>query len=237
MDRREQADDPVESIRTALDGKQAEIYTAFPGIVAAFDPEAITVSVQPAIKGTITDETGSAELVSLPLLVDVPVCFPQGGGFVLTFPIAEGDEALVVIANRCIDGWWQSGGVQAPAEHRMHDLSDGFAIVGPRSQPRRLAPSVDPEAVQLRSDDGEQHITITPAGDMTCRATTSLTLEAPLIRIKGTLAMTAVDGGATTATLQGTLAASVDVISNGISGHDHTHRDVEPGPGSSGAPQ
>jgi hypothetical protein len=119
----------------------------------------------------------------------------------------------------------------------MHDLSDGFAIIGPRSQPRRLAPSVDPEAVQLRSDDGEQHITITPAGDMTCRATTSLTLEAPLVWIKGALAMTSLDGGETTATLQGTLTASVDVISGNISGRNHTHRDVQPGPGSSGAPQ
>lgn len=237
MDRREQLDDPVEATRIALDGKQAEIWTALPGIIDSFDADAMTVSVQPSIMGSITNEAGTSRQVALPLLVDVPVCYPQGGGFVLTFPIAKDDECLVVFASRCIDGWWQSGGVQAPAEHRMHDLSDGFAIVGPRSQARRLSPSVDTSAVQLRSVDGEQHITITPAGDMTCRATSSLTLEAPMINIKGTLAMTAVDGGATTATLEGTLSASIDLVANGISGHDHTHRDVEPGNGSSGAPQ
>ena len=170
MDRREQLDDPVEALRTALDGRQAEIWTALPGIVAAFDPDAMTVSVQPAVKGTIVGEDGTARQVPLPLLVDVPVCFPQGGGFIFTFPIKPGDECLVVIASRCIDSWWQSGGVQAPAERRMHDLSDGFALVGPRSQPRRLAPGVDPEAVQLRSEDGADYVEMAPGGKVRIEA-------------------------------------------------------------------
>ena len=169
MDRREQLDDPVEALRTALDGRQAEIWTALPGIVAGFDPGAMTVSVQPAVKGAIVGEDGKARQVPLPLLVDVPVSFPQGGGFTLTFPVKAGDECLVVFASRCIDGWWQSGGVQAPAERRMHDLSDGFAIVGVRSQPRVL-PAVNPENVQLRSDDGADFVEITPAGTVRLEA-------------------------------------------------------------------
>lgn len=237
MDRRERQNDPIEAVRTALDGKQAEIWTALPGIVTAFDPEAMTVSVQPAIKGSISGEDGASRRVALPLLVDVPVCFPQGGNFVLTFPIAEGDEALVIFGARCIDGWWQSGGVQAPAEHRMHDLSDGFAIVGPRSQPRRLSPAVDGDAVQLRSVDGEQHVTITPNGEMTARATTRIVLEAPEIVLKGQLAMQSIDGGATTATLDGRIDVTEDVVGGGISLHDHNHGGVEPGPGNTGAPQ
>lgn len=237
MDRREHLDDPVEASRTALDGKQAEIRTAFPGIVVDFDPDAITATVQPAIKGVIRAENGAARVVPLPVLIHVPVVFPQGGGFVLTFPIKPGDEALVVIADRCIDGWWQSGGVQAPAEFRMHDLSDGFAIIGPRSQARRLVPAVDAEAVQLRSDDGEQRITIAPGGEISVRATTRITLEAPLLVLKGAISMQDVDGGATTATLDGRIDVTEDVVAGGISLHDHTHRDVEPGPGSTGAPQ
>lgn len=170
MDRRERQDEPVEALRAALDGKQAEIWTALPGIVAAFDAAAMTVSVQPAIRGLITGEDGAVRQASLPMLINVPVIWPQGGGFVLTFPIAAGDECLVVFASRCIDGWWQSGGVQSPAEQRMHDLSDGFAIVGPRSQARRLAPAADTQAVQLRSVDGADYVEITPEGTVRIEA-------------------------------------------------------------------
>lgn len=163
MDRRERLNDPIEAQRAALDGRQAEIWTALPGIVTAFDPDAITVSVQPAIAGSITGEDGVAQRVSLPLLVDVPVSFPMGGKFVLTFPVAAGDECIVVFSARCIDGWWQSGGVQAPAEHRMHDLSDGMAIVGIRSKARKLR-DISTENVQLRSEDGLTYIEIGPEG-------------------------------------------------------------------------
>lgn len=163
MDRRERQSDPIEAARAALDGRQAEIWTALPGIVTAYDTVAMTVSVQPAISGTITGEDGTARRASLPLLVDVPVSFPMGGDFVLTFPVAAGDECIVVFSARCIDGWWQSGGVQAPAEHRMHDLSDGMAIVGLRSQARKLA-NVNTEHVQLRSQDGLTYIEIQPGG-------------------------------------------------------------------------
>ena len=31
--------------------------------------------------------------------------FPGGGGFALTFPVAAGDECLVVFASRCIDDY------------------------------------------------------------------------------------------------------------------------------------
>lgn len=135
--------------------------------------------------------------MDLPILPDVPVVFPGGGGFALTFPVAAGDECLVVFASRCIDAWWQSGGVGEPMEPRMHDLSDGFALVGVRSQARRLSPAVDSGNVQLRSDDGKTFVEMTPGGDVnavgptsvTLKSEGSITLDAPQIIIKGLLSM------------------------------------------------
>jgi len=163
MDRRERFNDPVEATRAALDGRQAEIWTAVPGIVQSFDPAASTVTVQPAIRGSIEVPGGAVQSVALPLLVDVPVVWPGAGGFTLTFPIQPGDECLVVFAARCIDAWWQSGGVQEPLERRMHDLSDGLALVGPRSQARQL-PDINTKHMQLRTDDGQTYIEIRPDG-------------------------------------------------------------------------
>ena len=80
--------------------------------------------------------------------------FPGGGGWSITFPVSKGDEALVVFASRCIDDWWQSGGVGIQPDLRMHDLSDGFAIIGPRSQPRKLNPAISTIAVDSRKHFG-----------------------------------------------------------------------------------
>lgn len=261
MDRRERADDPVEATRAALDGKQAEMWTALPGIVESFDPVPMTVSVQPSIKGRIQDENGKASSVDLPLLADVPVVFPCGGGFTLTYPIKAGDECLVVFASRCIDGWWQSGGVGGTPDERMHDLSDGIAIVGPRSQARKLDPAVDADNVQLRTDDGQAHITMmpdytiraqnptaeilmTPAGEVQARAGAQIKLTAPSIIMEAaSISMGGMGGGSAAATIKGDInqegrhTSTGDQVAGGISQIHHIHTNTQPGSGSSGVPQ
>lgn len=163
MDQRERAGDPYEALRAALDGRQTTIWTAMPGIVQSFDAVAMTCVIQPAIQGRVTNKQGIASFVNLPLLLDCPVVFPGGGGVTLTFPVAKDDEALVVFSSRCIDGWWQQGGVQPPLEIRMHDLSDGFAVLGVRSQPRVLT-GISTTHAQLRSDDGATYVDLDPVG-------------------------------------------------------------------------
>ncbi|MCL1939530.1 MAG: translation initiation factor IF-2 [Desulfovibrionaceae bacterium] len=225
MDRRERIDDPIEATRAALDGRQAEIWTALPGIIESFDPEAMTVSVQPSVKGQVQDEKGNTTTVNLPLLVDVPVVFPCGGGFILTYPVKKGDECLVIFASRCIDGWWQSGGVGGTPDERMHDLSDGIAIVGPRSQARKLDPAVDAENVQLRTEDGEAHITM--MSDYTIQAKNPLAGciigSDGMIEFSGTgISMANKDGGPTVAKVSGRM--TVDELTSGnVDFNTHYH--------------
>ncbi len=159
MDRRERLDDPEETLRAALDGHQASLWTAMPAVIQSFDSAAMTVVAQPTIQGQRRMPDGSTTPVVMPLCVDVPVIFPSGGGFTLTFPIAQGDECLLVFASRCIDAWWQLGDVQPALDLRMHDLSDGFALVGPRSQPR-VIPSINLTSTQLRSDNGQTYVEV-----------------------------------------------------------------------------
>lgn len=135
---------------------------AMPGIVQSFDPDTVTAVVQPAIKGYEPDSIGVNQSITLSLLVDVPVIFPRGGGCSLTFPVNEGDECLLIFSDRCIDFWWQSGGVQEPVDGRMHDLSDAFCIVGPQSQTRKIS-GISTSAVELRSDDGGTKLSLNPS--------------------------------------------------------------------------
>ncbi|WP_322083971.1 Gp138 family membrane-puncturing spike protein [Burkholderia sp. BCC1972] len=161
MDRRERTDDELEALKHAIGARLTEVWTALPGTVESFDPVAMTVSVQPGTKDSIRNEDGTISTSPFPLLTDCPVVWQGGGGVTATFPIAAGDECLVVFASRCIDAWWQSGGVQEQAESRAHSLADGFSLVGVRSRPRAL-PGISATSAQLRSDDGATYIDLNP---------------------------------------------------------------------------
>lgn len=176
MDRDQLYGDPEEAWRIPFAGSQAGIWTAMPGIVQSVDWDEMTASVQPAIQGTATDENGVVTAHNLPLLIHVPIIFPQAGGFALTLPLAAGDEVLIVWANRCIDAWWQQGGIQLPIEARMHDISDGFCIPGPCSKPNAI-PSVSSTNAQLRTKDGTASIEITPGGAVNITAPGGFTVN------------------------------------------------------------
>lgn len=257
MDQRERHNDPQLALSAALSGLQSGIWTALPGEIQSFNPAALTCVVQPTIKGQVQDQYGNFTSVAMPLLLDCPVFFPAGGGCTLTFPLTKGDECLVVFASRCIDSWWQSGGVQERAEYRMHDLSDGFVFAGVRSQPRVLG-SVSTSTTQLRTDDGAAYIEVNPAnhaiklktsgnadvnvgGNLTAEAAGNITMTAPQITLNGAVTIngplnqgTGSAGGG--ATLLGPLAVSNDVTAGGKSLKTHTHGGVQPGSGNTGAP-
>ena len=120
-----------------------------------------TVTVQPAVNEEVLIG-GQVVKMSLPQLIKVPVVLYRSGGFSITTPIMLGDECLVIFTDMAHDGWWQNGAASNPqdqVEIRRHDLSDGVAIFGLWSQPRRLS-NYSTTSMQLRSDDGQTVIDI-----------------------------------------------------------------------------
>ncbi|MDM1791357.1 translation initiation factor IF-2 [Serratia marcescens] len=240
-----------QSKATALtDDIMSNLRVALPGIIQSFDPETVTCVVQPAVKGYESDDAGMKSSISLPLLVDIPVIFPRGGGVTLTFPVTSGDECLLMFADRCIDFWWQSGGIQEPVDGRMHDLSDAFAIVGPQSQAQKIS-GISTSAAQLRTDDGAAFIeldpsshavTVTTPGKLTASAQGGTEISSPEIvlngnvTINGNLSQGMGDGGGT-ATMLGPVNVTNDVNAGGISLQTHKHGGVETGGGQTGGPQ
>jgi hypothetical protein len=216
MDQRERHDDLFEALRSLLDGRQVGIWTALPGIIQSFDAgvaaeRAPTCVVQPAIQGRVTSLDPASgqtvtKFVNLPQLLDCPVQFPGGGGCSLTFPVKKGDECLVVFASRCIDAWWAQGGIQPPMEARMHDLSDGFVLLGYRSSPRAIA-NISTTKTQLRSDDGQAYVELDPTGHIVnAVAPGGFNVTGPLT-VHGAVSIT---GGATIDTLKVTTSADLD---------------------------
>jgi hypothetical protein len=150
----ERIDDYRVSLQAAMNAQQASLWTALPGVITKVDLDKMTCEAQPAIQSVEKQTDGSVKNVTLPVLVDVPLIYLHGGKYAHTDPVAVDDECLVVFSSRCIDNWWQDGGVQPQFEMRKHDLSDGLAIVGPRSQKTKLS-NVSTTTSQWRNVDGD----------------------------------------------------------------------------------
>ena len=163
MDQRERIGDLEEAIRSAIQGAFLQTWVAVPGIVESYDPTKMTAVIVPAIKASVRDKNGKQSFIEITQLVDVPVVFPAGGGFIVTLPLIQGDEVLVVFSNRCIDAWFQLGGIQIPTEKRFNGISDGFAIPGPRSLPN-VVPGISATSAQLRKNDGSAYLELTQGG-------------------------------------------------------------------------
>jgi len=216
MDNRERfTRNPFEPLLAALDGRQAEMWTALPGVIESVDLTKMTASVQPAMKASISRPDGSSSLAALPLLPDVPICFSRGGGYTATFPVKKGDECLIVFASRSIDAWFALGDAQQPLDQRMHDINDGFAIVGPFSQQTAgTLTNVSPTAAELRSNDGSVKVSIdVTTGTATITAPTQIVVNTPTAHFTGNITS---DGDVTAGTVS--LRHHVHPIPSGTSG-------------------
>jgi len=212
-----------------IEGRLKNLHTCLPGIIVNFDGVTQTATVQPAIQRIFTEKGP----VNLPVCVDVPVLFPGGGGFALTFPVTAGDECLLMFSERAIDLWFTFGQTQPPSEYRLHDLSDGVALVGLNSQPNVLT-DYHPTNVELRNRARTVRLSLYPDGTIELvNALASMAL-APngLTTITSSLGITI----NADVTVNGTLTATTDVIGGGKSLKTHVHSGVQGGVGNSGPP-
>ena len=162
-----------------LDSWMRGFHFALPGIVTGFtDRNVPRISVQPAFMRVMSDNESVP--VTLPLLEDVPVIFPGGGDFLLTFDLTLGSCVLLIVAQRALDTWMQTGSTADPVLNRMLDLSDAIAIPGLVPLPGTLPIPIDADKIVLRKKDGTASISIAsnneivltnPTGSITIKAT------------------------------------------------------------------
>lgn len=223
LDQEQKSANPNTAMEAYLSSALKNLHTALPGIIASVDLDSQTATVQIAIQRIFT-ERGP---VPLPVCLDVPLHYPSGGGFALTFPVKAGDECLLIFSERCIDYWFVNGGVQLPAEYRLHDLSDAFAFVGVRSLPNKLN-NVQTDGAELRTANRSTYIKVTEGtifikGNIVHEGNTQQTGDTTQT---GNVALTGNFGN--TGTNQ----------NNGVNiGSTHVHPGVQPGPATTGGPQ
>jgi hypothetical protein len=121
-------------LRQLVRSETAQIHTTMPGFVESYDAATQTATVRLNIRFKRIED-GVIVHYDVPILPNVPVAWPGGDGYSITFPLAVGDPGLVLFAERSIDEWKNSGPNDAiePAQARRHNLSD--AIFVPQLRP------------------------------------------------------------------------------------------------------
>ena len=235
MDRRVRIDNDLIKFQALLKSWQSNIFTALPGIYEAAGKGNQTANVQPSVKAKVLGQDGSWSDMSLPLCINCPVVWPGGGGFQLTFPLSKGDEGLIVFAQRCIDSWWQSGGVQSQAEMRMHDISDGFFIPAMLSQSKAPATAASASTVQLRSADGATYIEVAAGNLVNVHASAGTTFTGPAT-FTGPVVFESTISGPGGGTISGNLQMAGTVQGGSVVLNTHIHGGVQPGTGVTSGP-
>ena len=108
------------------------MHTSFPARVISYNSTAGTVSVQAMIMREYFDESENRQIEKLPVITDVPVMFPGGGGHRITFPILANDTITLFAASMSLELWHQTLGLQFvdPADSRRNALEDMYAVPG-----------------------------------------------------------------------------------------------------------
>lgn len=134
------------NLKSLLDQVKRDVLTTINcsqvGEIVVFDAAKQTAQIQLKIMRLVADRTAQPVVYIpkiCPLLIDCPVMVLSGGSGRITFPILPGDTCLVVFNDRDIDNWFKTGATLPPNSTRLHDLSDGLAIVGFRTQANAIS--------------------------------------------------------------------------------------------------
>lgn len=127
------------------------IRVGVPGVVQSYDFTTQRATIAPLIGDQYLDADGANQTELPPVVSNVPVQFPGGGGMILTFPLQAGDTGWLTFADRSIDAWKLQGGSQLPTDARRHSWADALFIPGvdPFNSPRQ---SADPAVVAIGQD-------------------------------------------------------------------------------------
>lgn len=132
-----------------------DLRVSMPARVEKYDSTTQLADLKPLIADFFFDEDDAPTSIELPVVTNVPVCWPGGGGFHMTAPLARGDVVTLLVCDRSLDAWLAQGGIQAPVDQRRHNLSDAVALAGLHDNTKAI-PSVPTDGIALGKDGGTQ---------------------------------------------------------------------------------
>ena len=132
------------------------IQNVIPAIVQSYDKATNRAIVKPAITGVASQ----GQKISKEPYIDIPVLNLSGGGFIISFPIKQGDTGWLVACDRNISIFKQNLTESAPNDYRKHKFEDGFFI------PDKInnTPSSNTNSLLIQNSTGTIQLELTDTG-------------------------------------------------------------------------
>lgn len=139
----EESEDFEDIVAMLIEGGKAKMHVGCFGRIVSYSSSTQTCSVRPVVRAGIK----GGDPVQYSILTKVPIRFPAGGGYSMTWPLVEGDQVWLDFADRSIDEWANSSDPKdiTPQSKRRFHISDAVALPGgrPGAKPLQQAGIVD----------------------------------------------------------------------------------------------
>lgn len=148
--------DTTSNAREAARSAVACVNVALPASVVEYDEatQTATIKVVPCFRRKDPAQGGAVVCYDPPDVPGVPVAFPGGGGYSITWPLEAGHTGVLLICDRSLDEWKSQGGTRTePQDPRRHNLTDGVFIPGVRSPSSPLESSAYDSAAMVVAGD------------------------------------------------------------------------------------
>lgn len=220
-----------------------------PSRVVSYDD----ASNRAVIKPLIMLKTTEGEKITRAQIPNIPVFRFGGGGFFIRFPIKPGDFGWLKANDRDVSLMFQRGGLEDwPNTNRLHSFSD--AMFFPDTLKDWAIDGANADAMVIQSLNGSVCVALHD-GKITMKAprlevdipktewkgdirTNGNTTTTGVITGQGGLAISGDNGGGVSATFAGSIkhiSGTITSLGRKIDG-SHTHSGVQPGGGTTGAP-
>lgn len=158
------SNDLIDLVENMIYDKLADVHTITIAKIVKVNND--TIDVKPVFKRLVDGVE-----YEYPVFAKVPPIFLNGGSSYLSFPLAIGDNCLLMINERCFDNWYEGLDNNTPLENRIFDYSDAFALVG--IQPKASAITIPNVITQI--GDTFQQGNYERVGNMTMTGNFTLT--------------------------------------------------------------
>ncbi len=161
----------AESLEAIFGATLNELHTAMPARVERYDSANQRADVKPVFLRVFLDEDGNEQTYEYPIVTDVPVHFPRGGGAFIHLPISVGDLVLLVFAQRSLDRYLETDGKQIidTQDARRHHISDAVAFAGLATSKNKVSVSTAADLI-IGLEDGSGELHVQPGGKFYFRA-------------------------------------------------------------------
>lgn len=134
-------------LKDSIEQRLCDVHVSIPSSIVSYDGK--RASVQPLLQRRYQD----GEIVTMPVISNVPVIWPSTKNSSVTLPLAKGDTGALLFSERSLDKWLVAGGIVNPEDTRKFHLSD--AQFFPGLKPFSENSDYDPDRIVIRNQNGK----------------------------------------------------------------------------------